>query len=465
MRCLFAALLILAAPAWATPEPVATVTVERNGKSWTADYRLGERAPVWVFSDSKLPRETKASWRLGTVRVLTPGVRLQRLGNYDALVAAKGAVPTHVRLSFTPYLEDIEGGYDPALALADGSVALYAEQFKLIPMKSAEAARKVPADDEQLPGIDQPTRLTFQDRSGPVLIHGQREQRPTIDDGSTYVLFGGATPVIGPAMTTIFDPALPQWLRDYLNNELPKVLARYRDELGPSPVGQPTLLVSWAGPVPHSISLGGSVLSGMVVMTLAGDGLLKPSDRVSHHARWFVSHESAHFWLGQAVHYSDRSESWITEGGAELLAFRATAAADPTFDARARLSEARSECEPFLARGGIARAYQRPDDFRSYYACGAILALAAEKASGGDFAKFVRTLIARYGEDQTVTRAEWLALLDEIAPGRKLSLAVAELLDHAQAEPARALDRFIAAAQIGDQFAPAVSARNDDRRP
>jgi hypothetical protein len=451
MRWLLALLAVFAAPALATPEPVASVRVERSGKSWTAEYRLLEKAPVWVFSTSVLPRQSKQSWRIGTVRVLTPGVTLKRLGNYDALIAAKGTVPKRVRLSFTPYLDDIEGGYDPALALTDGSVALYSEQFKLVPMRSEAAARRAPADDSQLPAIDQPTRVTFIDRAGPVLVHGERQKQATLIDEQAYVLFGNAEPVIGPAMTAIFDPALPEWLASYLNAQLPAILARYRQQLGPSPVGQPTLLVSWAGPIPHKVSLGGSVLPGMVVMTLAGDALLKPDDRVSHRARWFVSHEAAHFWLGQAVHYSNPSESWITEGGADLLAFRATAAADPTFDIKARLSEAKAECTPFLANGGVASAYEREGDFRAYYACGAIIALAAEKASGGDFADFVKTLIERYGADGTVTRAEWLALLDERSPG--MSAAVNKLLDDKQADPQAALDQFIAAANIGDQFA------------
>ena len=186
-------------------------------------------------------------------------------------------------------------------------------------------------------------------------------------------------------------------------------------------------------------------------MTLKGDGIVHPDEKVSHYARWFVSHEAAHFWLGQAVAYSNPSESWITEGGAELLAFRATAAADPTFDIKARLSEAKAECTPFLANGGVASAYEREGDFRAYYACGALIALAAEKASGGDFADFVKTLIERYGADGTVTRAEWLALLDERSPGT--SGAVAKLLDTRQADPQAALDRFVAAANIGDQFA------------
>jgi hypothetical protein len=82
-----------------------------------------------------------------------------------------------------------------------------------------------------------------------------------------------------------------------------------------------------------------------------------------------------------------------------------------------------------------------------------ILALAAEKASRGDFADFVRTLISRSAGDQTLTRKEWLALLDERAPDGALSAAAANLLDTRQAEPVASLDAFIASARIADQFA------------
>lgn len=453
MRWLAALLmLVAAAPAPARTQPVASVTVERSGQSWTAEYQLYEQAPVWVFAKSVLPRESKTSWRIATVRVLTPGVSLQRLGNYDALVSQDGALPKRVRLSFAPFVEDIEGGYDPALAFTDGSVALYADQFKLVPMASPSAARQASRDDSKLPAIDRPTRMTFIDRARPVLVHGKRQQRPRFDKGSTYVLFGRAEPVIGPVMTTILDPSLPAWIADYLLSELPSIIAEYQKQLGPSPVGQPTLLVSWAGPAPRQISLSGSVLPGMVVMTLKGDGILQPNEKISRYARWFVAHEAAHFWLGQAVSYSERSESWITEGGAELLAFRATAAADPTFDVKARLLQARTECLPFLARGGVASAYEREGDFRAYYACGAILALAAEQVSGGNFADFVRTLIDRYGANGKVTRAEWMALLAARAPGSGLSAAAAKLLDNKQSDPERSLEEFIAVAAIADQF-------------
>lgn len=450
MRWLAALAALFASPALATPEPVASVAVMHSGKAWTADYALHERAPLWAFVHSRLPRESKMSWRLATVKVLTPGVRLMRIGNYDALVAASGTVPRRVRLSFAPFLPDLESGNNTALGFSDGSIALYADAFRVLPIRSREELAKISPDYSQLPASDQPTRLTFTDRAGPILARGRRVAMATMTDGDTYVLFGKGDLKIGPALTTLIDPALPGWLDAYLKAEMPRILAMYRAQLGPAPIGQPTLMVAWGGSGFHGTSMSGSVLPGLVVMTFLGSGVVKPSVELADYARWFVAHEAAHFWLGQAVAYSSPAESWITEGGAELLAFRATAAIDPKFDVRARMAKARAECQPLLARP-IASAYERDGDFRAYYACGVIIALAAERASGGDFPGFVRALIAGPGHDKVVTRGEWLALLDVRAPG--LSGEVAELLDNPHADPAAALNRFIDRTHIAAEFA------------
>jgi hypothetical protein len=462
---LAAAVAMAAASIPAVPgrQPAASeVTVRRDGQRWTADYRLGGRSPVWLFVKSVLPRERRTSWRLGSVKVLTPGVRLERLGNYDALVATSGTVPARVRVQFTPFSEDIEAGYDAALTFSDGSVALYGDQFWITPAKSVAEVRALGPSEDGPDGQSFRTRMNFIDRAGPVLAHGRRVARAEMDDGATYVLFGPATPVVGPAMTTLMDPAVPAWISGYLNGEMPKVLGRYQRELGPSPVGQPTLMVTWGGTLPNQpdqASLSGSVLPGLVVMTFAGARLQQPSDKAAQYARWFISHEAAHFWLGQAVSYATPAESWITEGGAELLAFRATAAADPKFDVHKRLAEARAECAPFLRNGGIAAAYRRAADFRAYYACGALIALAAEKASGGDFPAFVRGLIAGPGADGEVTRAEWLAELDRVSGNGRSSAAVGDLLDRAHPDPEAALDRFAVETGIAALVTPAARTR------
>ena len=455
IRLSVAALLAFwgASAAAAEPEAAAAVEVVRDGSGWTARYVLKTEAPVWIFRKSVLPRESQRSWRLDSVRVITPGVRLERIGDYDALVSAGGQpLPDEVRLAFTPFTDDIEAGYDAALGFSDGSVALYSDQFQLLPMASVAAARAAPKNDDELRDDGPPTRVTMKDRAGPVLAFGERHDALTLTGGGTYVLFGKAEPAERPSITTIFDPALPQWLKASLLSDLPAILARYERALGPSPMGKPTLMVSWQGAGQDGYSFGGSVLPGLVVMTISGKEAMAEGDRLRNYARWFAAHEAAHFWLGQSVHYSGPAESWITEGGADLMAFRATAATVPTYDIRARLGRARDECAPFLASGGVADAYKRPADFRAYYACGAMFALAAEKASGGDFEDFVRTLIARAGASKTVDRAMWLALLNERSGNPAISAAIADLLDRPHADGRAAIDRFIALAGIADQL-------------
>lgn len=448
---LFLAAVAFAAPATATPEPVAWADVVHGADGWTVDYRLGETAPAWVFARSDVPRVRRESWRLRSMEVLTPGVTLKRVGHYDVLVADKGNVPARVSLRFKPFTEDIETSYDAALSFTDGSVALYGQQFKLMPMRSLMEVEKAPIDAGEIPIAVHPTKVSFRDVGGPVLARGKRHDRFTTGDEEAYVLFGRAEPSIGPALTTIIDPGLPSWLRGYIVDGTPRLLAGYAEKLGPPPVGQPMLMASWSGPTEGLTSMGGSVLAGTVVMTFEGEGVLQESPAVRDAVRWFVAHESAHFWLGQVVAYEGPQDSWITEGGADLLAIRAVAAADPAYDAAKRLAEARQECLPFLEKGGVASANQR-GDHRAYYSCGSIIALAAEKASGGDFTEFVRTLIGRHGQDGTVTRQEWLGLLDERAPG--MGAEVARLLDHRQEDPGAALDRFAQRAGIGTAWQP-----------
>lgn len=441
LAALLLALLAVPAPAMATPEIIAWADVNRDGDTWTVEYRLEEKAPVWAFTRSDVPRVKRESWRLRSMEVLTPGVSLKRIGHYDVLVAAKGNVPKKVQLRFRPFTEDIETSYDAALAFTDGSVALYNQQFKVVPMRSLAEAESAPIDSGELPLVIHPTHISFRDKAGPVLARGQRKPFAITGDDDSYILFGKAEPVAGAALTSVIDHGLPKWLSDYMLETMPGILAGYAAKMGPPPVGQPMLLASWAGPTPGVTSMGGSVLPGTVVMTFEGQGVVQPNRAIENGVRWFVAHESAHFWLGQKVMYETPRESWITEGGADLLAIRAVAAADPGYDAAKRLGEAREECLPLLAKGGIASANER-GDHRTYYACGAIIALAAEQASGGDFAEFVKALIDRHGGDNIVTRAEWLSLLDERAPG--MGAEVSRLLDGPITDASASLDRFMA---------------------
>jgi hypothetical protein len=454
MRALFGLILLWLAGAATAAAPArfaADVRVERDGARWTAEFRFSGRAPVWLFGRSALTREGLHPWRLQSWRVATPGVRLVRLGHHDAFVAdGGGPVPDRVLIAFTPSRADLVADYDPALIFTDGSVALYTEAFVAIPLPSQDAAARLPQD---LNGIDFPaveTRMAFHDAAGPALLAGRRVAEARLrDDGGdgTYVLFGPLQPIVSDAMAEIIDPQLPGWIRETLGREVPEILGRYAATLGPAPGPRPTIMVSWGGPAAGVTSMGGSVLPGLITMAYEGDRLLAETPAARGYGLWFIAHESAHFWLGNAVHTQYSRESWITEGGADLLAFRTVAAVDPTYDWRGAIDQSIRDCASLSAGRGIADAEARNEQ-RAYYACGAVFALVAEAASRRPFIEFVRQLLADNRADQIVSRADWLALLDRVSHDPSLSRDIGALLDHGSTDPKAAIAALFTRAGI-----------------
>jgi hypothetical protein len=420
--------------------PPAEVDVSRQGDLWTAEYRFNRRANAWVFPRSSIARVGEKAWRPESWTVITPGVRLERRGRYDVLSAADGGpVPSKVKIRFRPFSQDVLGQYQPALAMTDGSVALFSEQFDAFPFASAEAAARLPAElnDAALP--DSVTRTTFRDSAGPVLYAGRRLPSVTIsDDAGTYVLFGPLRPVVTESLALIVDPQLPQWIRASLGTATPAILARYARELGPPPGSKPTLIVSWAGPTRGMTSMAGSTLPDLIVMAFEGEGVLKESEAARGYSLWFIAHEAAHFWLGQAVEYQTALDSWITEGGADLLAIRTVGAIHPAYDVRGELQKEVDDCIQLSKGKGVATALER-NEYRAYYACGAVFAMVAEAASHRPFSAFVKSLVDENRADHFLTREEWLAGLDRVSSDPSLSRDIAAMLDKGAQDPKAAI--------------------------
>lgn len=155
--------------------------------------------------------------------------------------------------------------------------------------------------------------------------------------------------------------------------------------------------------------MNGGTLKGLILMRFEGSQALSPVPALADMAHWFIAHEASHFWLGQSIHYATQRDSWIMEGGADLLATRTVQSLNPAFDARGYLNEALRDCST-LATQPLATAIDR-NQVRANYACGAIFALVAEKTNRGDFHGFVRNLIAANRADREVTMEEWLTAL------------------------------------------------------
>ena len=438
-RLLPALLLALGSPAFPAIRDapgVAQVRVEitRRGDTWSAEYVFDRRVTAWVFPRSDVTRVAGRPWRPDSWIIETSGVRLERRGRYDVLTAVQGELPRRVSLRFQPVAEGLRADYAPALKFSDGSVALYIGQFDCFPMDSMKAVARLPTDlnNHPLPAAD--VRFVFRDLAGPVLLEGKRSASTETRLDNTYVLFGGARAIETPDMVAILDPQLPEWIKDSLARSVPVLISRYTQELGRLRDLRPTLMATWAGPTPRIVSRSGSVLRGLITLAYEGEGMLMESDAQRHQGLWFIAHEAAHFWLGQTVGYEYARDAWITEGGAELLAFRAVADADPHFDARPDLNRAIADCIELSRERGVADARDRGEQ-RAYYACGTVFGLVAEAGSGRSFYKFVRQLVDQNREDGVVTRAEWLAALDAATRKPALSRDIGQLLDRGAHDP------------------------------
>ena len=415
----------------------ASVEVVRNGTAWTADFHLDPPAPIWVFVRPSATREGQPTWRTQSWTVETPGVRLDHRGRYDVLIAdGGGPVPAQVRIRFVPFAHDLLTDSAPAMRFTNGATALFSRQFDLFGLPDAAAAAQLPVD---LSGVDVPytrTRATFRDAAGPVLYAGRRVASVSLDDeDGSYVLFGPADPVVSAGIAAVYDPALPLWIRTTLGSATPAILARLERALGPPPGSQPVLMVSWAGPTPHRVAMTGSVLPNLLAMTFEGEGVLRENAGLRDHALWFIAHEAAHFWLGDAVVYEYSRDSWITEGGADLLAFRIVAEVSPDYDWRGELQKAVDDCVQLSTGRGVASAEERGEQ-RAYYACGVVFGLVAEAASHRPFGTFVRRLVDDNRRDRVLTRGEWLAHLDQVSHDPSLSADIARLLDSGTPDPA-----------------------------
>jgi hypothetical protein len=403
------------------------VEVTRRGEQWTAEYTFDRPAAAWLFPRTSPTRKGDDRWRARTWSIETAGVRIERRGAFDVLEASRGDVPLKVVLRFTPLAEKLTDDYTPALRFTDGGVALFTGQFDLFPLRSAREASKLPSD---MNGV-----LMAQTRLDMSFTDGRRTEKHQ-GESPGYVFLGPTRAVETADVVTLLDPQLPAWIHGALAKNVPQLLARYAAQLGPPKHGRPMVIVSWNGPTPLIMSRGGGALQNQIVMEYEGEGLIKETPERRAEDLWFVAHEAAHFWLGQTVAYEFARDSWITEGGADLLALRVIAALDLPFDWRGYLNRSIAECATLTRRRGVESARDR-NEHRAYYACGLVLSLVAESASGKPFHAFVRRLVDDNRADGVVTRAEWLGALTAQTRDRSLAGDIARLLERGDPDPAR----------------------------
>lgn len=447
-------MLLLPAASPASPAPVAprietpvSVRVSREGDKWTATYHLNADAGQWVFPVSAVSFADNQPWRPRQWRILTRNLELTRAGNYDVLRSTNGRpVPRRVRIAITPTSGSLRREYDPALMLGNGAVALYSEQFDIVPASNLNPAPdrdRVAAWAPEMSVTDMGgahARTTFHDRAGPVFAQGRRQVDPILSGAETYVIFGAARITDRDGVATLAHPDLPAWLDAELLTLTPAIATRYAERLGPRiEEGRPLLLLAWRGATPGKIVADGGVRPGQILMTFEGEGLLDPNPKAQARAQWFIAHELSHFWLGSSgVGYASPADAWITEGGADMMAVSVLKSLKPAFDADGEAQKAVDDCVRFAGKP-ISGASER-NESRTPYACGFVFALAAQgavqKNGGRDYADFLKPLLTAHRDDRKVSGADWRAQLTRLTGDPAPAVAIGKLVDEGATDPA-----------------------------
>lgn len=426
-----------------------TVAPAADGE-WTAEYRFLRPAAAWVFSRSAVTAAEGAPWRPKTWTVETPGVTLERIGRHDVL-SAGGAPLDRVLVRFKPFSEGLQKDYRPTLRFSDGGLAHYTNQFEVVPVASAAAAASLPVDVDSAK-IPTTSRLTFEAPGQRVLYGGESldGRVVTYAGAGGYAYFGRAPVIETEAIAAVVDPGVPAWLRDELDAYIPQLLAFHTERLGRPAGGRPMLLAAWGGGQSPGVSLNGGVVGGLMQMDLRGERVLNPDKPVRNLARWFLGHETAHFWLAQTVRIETSADNWMMEGGADVLAVRALGVLAPDYNPARRLQGEVDDCLKLIgANESLAGALERgePD---AQYGCGAVLLLAAEAAlrrrePGADAYVFWRRLIDANRADGVVTAEEWLAEFQRTTGDAGLTAEVRRFVYEGVEDPTAFVARLFAA--------------------
>ena len=432
---------VQAASAAGPHPPAVDIVLKRNSTGWIGDYTFAKPAPVWFFQHSKDSLDN-VRWRLASFKVVTSGVILARLGNFDALYRSDNRPLRHVRMDIVPFSRGLRGELAPTLAFSDGGLAFYSHQFVVSPLGSVAAVEALPVNPDRKEFEDVSETLTVKDRGRRLLLRGRITRDAatlSLADPDTYV-YSGTVPLLETEhFVEVMDPGLPAWVRSQLDDFLPRLMEFYTARLGAPSGSKPTAMIAWEGPERPGLSLGGSVFDDLVVMDISGSKMLTADPKILAILRAFFGHETSHFWIGKTVHDSRPEEDWITEGSADLLGIRAIQHLVPDYDPHPKLQEEMNDCLKLNGAGKPLSTAEDRGDNKAHYACGALLLLAAEAASkrgdkSADALTFVRRLIDANRSDGEVTEAKWLDGFLQIA-GPAARDEVQGFIDRGVADP------------------------------
>jgi hypothetical protein len=421
--------------------PEGTVVLERADRPgiWRATYELATPTRELRFE------RPAAFYRERVWTVVTPGWEMAREGDEQVLASSSSAsAGDRIVVEFPEYTDVLAKEYEFFQSFTDGSVAVYTGHLYVTPEQDADASgaaalRRV----ELVPGPDEH-----------VVVRGEVRQdrfvwRDEAGDG-TYAYFGAIRPLETDEMVAIVDPGAPPWLVEQMNAMLPELFATYTERFAEALPWKPVVIFNFEDVEMDGLSSGGGTLTGLVQMTAQGAGWHQATPESAEQLLYLIAHEAAHLWNGQLHAYKDPSDSWMHEGSADAFADLALEQAGRIDASRLteRRTDALNQCVSGLVPGALSESAARRQ-YRSYYACGNVIALWSAAAvsdsaeSPERLFEIWRTLFERSGEDGRYDRETYFEALAELGARPAAVAALREFVDATHEDPVSAVSELM----------------------
>lgn len=429
---------IMACAQVAKIEPVEgadiTVVAEELGTgTWRIDYLLDAPQSALIFSRSK------GDYRTGSWTPVGDAPEVERVGGFDALIFD---TPTD-RFSYeiTPYTDKLPQDYTPFLGFSDGGLALFTGQFEVLAVEDKAAIEALEGNLMNWQG--QQGALGVRVRSErPMLVQGLQVNGVTdhvSTGGGTYVYVGDSELQEGSSYIGVIDSALPDHLRDSLDQDLEALFRIYDDRWGFSLPSKATLYFAFEGFDNPGHSLGGSVLgTNLMVLQASGEALREQTLDNRIRALWFFAHEGAHMYQSQVMtQFNVGPDAWIHEGGANTLA-NSTIRALPDIPHSFIESEYRTafeSCVSDLENGSLMTAHV-DGRFYAHYHCGQIFNAAVDAAlPDHDLYEFWKAFSAEIDPEDGGASEAFFATFEALGGDPEISLAIKRLAYEDEADP------------------------------
>lgn len=390
MKRLTFALLLFCINVAATP--MADIFIKKNKVArWTVTFKMSE--PVKRLQFVRTTAETRATrWE-----ALTDGAIIEYQNGNEYVKKEDDGLFDQLSFTLSTGYIHLPKDYMPFMPYTDGGMVVYTGRF-FVCANQCDGSQQKWAFHLSVPEQDK------------ILIKGKlhTKQVEWVDqDSGQKVYVGNQRLRDSDQFFSIIDPGLPPSLRTQLEDYLPKLIEFYTAKLGKIDE-KPMLFASYSDNNDDSYGNQGGVLSNQISMHWYGK--LNEHKNQLGNAVFFFSHEVAHIYQDITIDTSDKNQSWIHEGSADLMAALSMKALLPSESVfvKNKLLQAQSNCVSGLSDTEFAKAGSQKQ-FRLMYSCGMMIHNTLHKQK--DIFQLWQHFQQKVAEGAPAELTSWLAVI------------------------------------------------------